>query len=58
MTWVTNIPAVAKKLRAADRAYAAAREKAKDLPLAEKVYAYRVAKENLELTYSKVGEVS
>lgn len=55
-TWITNIPSVAKKLCAADRAYAAARAAAIDLPLAEKVYAYQRAKDARALAYSKVGE--
>lgn len=55
-TWITNIPSVAKKLRAADRAYEAARAAAINLPLAEKVHAYQMAREARALAYSKVGE--
>ena len=42
--WITNNPETAKLLRAIDAEEAAEREAAKDLPLAEKVEAYRKAK--------------
>ena len=54
-TWITNSPAIAKKLRAADAAYAKAREAAKALPLAEKIIAYRKATNDLQAAYKKAS---
>lgn len=54
LEWLTNDPEIAAALRAADEAYAKARDKAKGLPLAEKVAAYRAADAARELTYSAV----
>ena len=51
MTWVTNSSEAARKLRAIDRAYAAARDAAANLPLAQKIEAYRKAKTDRENAY-------
>ena len=42
-TWLTNDPQAATRLRAADDAFAAARQAASKLPLAEKITALREA---------------
>lgn len=52
--WITNDRAAARKLRRADEQFTAARARAADLPLAEKVEAYRAAKAALEAAYAKV----
>lgn len=50
--WLTNDPEVAHRLRAADAAHEAARAAARHLPLAEKIAAYRQAREAREAAYS------
>lgn len=52
--WLTNDPDAAAILRAADRRYARARARAKNLPLAEKVAAYARAKTERQVTYDSV----
>lgn len=44
MNWLTNSPEAGKRLRAAMEAYYAARERARGMPLTEKVVALRAAK--------------
>jgi hypothetical protein len=50
--WITNDPAAAKALRAADRAYDKARAAASGLPLAEKLEAYRAARAARQRAYN------
>jgi hypothetical protein len=54
MKWLTNDPEAAKKIIKADKDYAKARAAAVDFPLAEKIEAYRVAKEAREIAYKAV----
>lgn len=56
LKWMTNDPEAAQALRRADSEYANAREKAKNLPLAEKIIALRDAKEKLHAAYNRVRE--
>lgn len=44
MDWLTNDRTIARKLLGAERKHQKAREAATDLPLAEKIAAYRKAK--------------
>jgi hypothetical protein len=53
-TWLTNNPEVAIGLRAADLAYERARSRASHLPLAERVVAYREARERRNAAYDAV----
>ena len=55
MTWLTNCPEAAEALCKADANYAAARKAGAGLPLAEKIAAYRKAKEDREEAYRRVG---
>ena len=52
--WLTNDPAAAKALRHADKRLQERREAAKNLPLAEKVAAYRYAKARHAADYALV----
>jgi hypothetical protein len=54
MNWLTNSPEAAKALSEADSAYDAARKAGQGLPLAEKISAYRKAKEDREAAYAAV----
>ena len=58
LEWMTNDPESAKAFIAADKAYDAAREAAKGLPLAEKIIAYREAKEARQAAYKAIMEPS
>lgn len=51
--WITNNPVAAKALTAADLAYERERAAARDLPLAEKVAAYKAAKDRREAAYAE-----
>ena len=44
MQWITNNASAAKALRNADKAHEAARQAAQNIPLADKINAYRAAK--------------
>jgi hypothetical protein len=52
--WLTNDPEAARALRAADKAHDKARAKAINLPLAEKVKAYRQAKDIKIAAYAAI----
>jgi len=52
--WITNATECAKALKAADREYFAARAAAERLPLADKIEAYRLAKEVLVFEYKRI----
>ncbi len=52
--WLTNDPESAKAFIAADKAHDVAREAAKGLPLAQKIEAYRAAKEARRLAYAEI----
>jgi hypothetical protein len=52
--WLTNDPEAAKKLRKIDAEYERARAAASGLPLAEKVEAYRKAKEVRQKAYDQL----
>jgi len=52
--WITNDPAAAKALKAADKAHDKARAFAAHLPLADKIIAYREAKEARAAAYDKL----
>jgi hypothetical protein len=54
--WVTNDPEVAKRLRAADRRYEAAKLYWRGSTLGEKVAAYRKAKEDRDAEYARIME--
>jgi hypothetical protein len=49
---VTNNPEAARRLREIDAAYERARKAARDLPLAQKAEAYRVAKGLRDAAYA------
>ncbi len=55
--WLTNDPEAAAKLAAADRQWEADRKAAESLPLAEKVEAYRRAKDARREAYDAVHMV-
>ncbi len=52
--WITNDPAAAKALKAADKAHDKARALAANLPLADKIIAYRAAKDARAAAYDKL----
>ena len=54
MNWLTNNPEAAEALRKADATWEAARKAAEHLPLAEKVEAYRQAKDARRIAYDAV----
>ncbi len=54
ITWMTNDLKAADALRAADAAWEAARKAAENLPLAEKIEAYRAAKDARRDAYDAV----
>lgn len=56
--WITNDPAAAKRLKAADARYYNARKAAADLPLAEKVAAFRLAADLRLAEYKVIGASS
>jgi ferric-dicitrate binding protein FerR (iron transport regulator) len=53
--WVTNSPAHAEALRAADNRYQAAREAAKRLPLDKKATAFKVATARWKADYTLIA---
>ena len=57
MNWLTNDPQAAAALAKADREWEAARKAAEGLPLAEKVEAYRKAKDARREAYDAVHMV-
>ena len=57
MDWLTNHPEAARALRKADQEWEAARKVAESLPLAEKVEAYRKAKDARREAYDAVHMV-
>jgi hypothetical protein len=57
MDWLTNDLQAAEALRAADRQWEAARKAAENLPLAEKIEAYRAAKDARREAYDAVHMV-
>ena len=56
LAWLTNDPQVAAQLRAADDAFAAARQAASKLPLAEKITALREAKKARVAAYNSAWD--
>jgi hypothetical protein len=54
MDWLTNSPAAAAALRCADKRFHDARIAAADLPLADKIIAFRAARERAEQDYRLV----
>ena len=57
MDWLTNDLQAAEALRAADRQWEAARKAVENLPLAEKIEAYRAAKDARREAYDAVHMV-
>lgn len=51
--WMTNNRKVAQQLRAADYIYDAAKRAARNLPLAEKIVAVKLAKAERDKAYTK-----
>lgn len=54
LSWVTNDPEAARKLRAADDKFLRAHREASCLPLAQKVAALRKAKADRQAAYEEV----
>jgi hypothetical protein len=54
MTWVTNVPEIAMRLKAADEEHARARNFAKDFDLVTKLEAYKRADEARAKVYDEV----
>ena len=57
--WLTNDPAIAAKLRAAERTYLAKRETARDLPARKMIQALREAKAQRDAAFRAIlGELT
>ncbi len=57
-SWISNDPQAIKALRAADRAYEKAQAAAANLPLAEKIEAYRAARCARQAAYNDLMTVA
>lgn len=57
-SWISNDPVATKALKAADRAYDKARTAAANLPLADKIEAYRAAREARQKAYNDLMAVA